>query len=305
MARADRRRNELHPAGGPPHGHPRVGYVRFGALPEASWLLYGMKPVLLAVVVQALWNWVPRAARTWPLRALGTAAASASALGVNELLVLFGSGLAVAISRRALPRSRNGGLRLLAPIVPAATGAAAASAITLPGLFWVFLKTGSVLFGSGYVLLAFLRADLVERPGWMTEAQLLDAIAVGQVTPGPVFSTATFIGYLLAGPSGALLTTLGIFLPAFLFVALSGPLVPRLRASPAAGAFLDGVVVASIALMAVVTVQLGRAAVVDVATAGLGVAAAAALVRFKVNPTWLVLGGALAGLAAHGLGAVS
>jgi len=163
----------------------------------------------------------------------------------------------------------------------------------------VFLKTGSVLFGSGYVLLAFLRADLVERLHWLTEAQLLDAIAVGQVTPGPVFTTATFVGYVLAGPTGALVATAGIFLPAFVFVALSGPLVPRLRASPRAGAFLDGVNVASLALMAVVTAQLGRAALVDLPTALLALLSAALLLRWKVNSTWLVLGGAGVGWALH------
>jgi chromate transporter len=166
----------------------------------------------------------------------------------------------------------------------------------------VFFKTGSVLFGSGYVLLAFLRADLVQRLGWLTEAQLIDAIAVGQVTPGPVFTTATFIGYVLAGPSGALVATAGIFLPAFVFVALSGPLVPRLRASPLAGAFLDGVNVASLALMAVVTLQLGRAALVDVPTVVLAVASALLLVLLQPNATWLVLGGAAVGWALHALG---
>jgi chromate transporter len=174
--------------------------------------------------------------------------------------------------------------------------------VTLPGLFWIFVKIGSVLFGSGYVLLAFLRADLVERLGWLTEAQLIDAIAVGQVTPGPVFTTATFIGYLLAGASGALVATAGIFLPAFIFVALSGPLVPRLRASPLAGAFLDGVNVASVALMTVVTIQLGHAALIDIPTAVLAVVSAALLVRFKLNATWLIVGGAAAGWLVHMLG---
>lgn len=149
------------------------------------------------------------------------------------------------------------------------------------------------------MLLAFLRADLVTRWGWITEAQLLDATAIGQVTPGPVFTTATFIGYLLAGPVGALVGTLGIFLPAFFFVAVSGPLVPRLRRSPVAGAFLDGVNAASLALMAVVTWQLGRAALIDFPTLALAVLSAVALLRFRVNSAWLVLGGALMGLFIH------
>jgi chromate transporter len=170
----------------------------------------------------------------------------------------------------------------------------------LTPLFLFFLKVGSVLFGSGYVLLAFLRADLVERWGWLSEAQLLDAVAVGQVTPGPVFTTATFIGYLLGGGAGALVATVGIFLPAFVFVALSGPLVPRIRRSPVAGAFLDGVNVASIALVALVGVQLGRAALVDLPALALALVSAVLLVRFRVNSSWLVLGGALAGLALRG-----
>jgi chromate transporter len=212
-------------------------YVRYGTVPAAGWLRYGVKPVILGVVVQALWGLAPRAARTRFLRVLAGACTLAAALGGNELAILFGAGaFSVAVARARSARegggARGGGAaRLLAPLVPAAATAGAASGVTLPSLFWVFLKTGSVLFGSGYVLLAFLRADLVQRLGWLTEAQLLDAIAVGQVTPGPVFTTATFVGWVLAGPRGAVVATVGIFLPAFVFVAASGPLVPRLRAS--------------------------------------------------------------------------
>lgn len=281
-------------------------YVRFGTVPAAAWLLYGVKPVILGVVLQAIWGLTPKAARTTRLRVLGGAALVLAAFGVYELAVLFGVGaVSVAIARFADGKKAGGSLRQIIPVVPAAATATAASAVTLPSLFWVFLKTGSVLFGSGYVLLAFLRADLVQRLGWLTEAQLIDAIAVGQVTPGPVFTTATFIGYVLAGPSGALVATAGIFLPAFVFVALSGPLVPRLRASSGAAAFLDGVNVASLALMAVVTAQLGRAALVDVPTVAIGLVSAVLLVRFKVNSTWLVLGGAAAGWIVHALGLAS
>jgi chromate transporter len=277
-------------------------YVRFGKLPQTSWLLWGVKPVILAIVLQALWGLAPAAARTWPLRILGALAIAASVLGVNELAILFGAGAAALAAHRLRGKGGTGGLAQLAPALPVAATAAAASAVTLPGLFWVFLKIGSVLFGSGYVLLAFLRADLVHRLHWLTEAQLIDAVAAGQVTPGPVFTTATFVGYVLAGAPGALVATAGIFLPAFLFVALSGPVVPRLRASPAAGAFLDGVNVASLALMAVVTSQLGRAAIGDIWTAAIGVVAAVLLLRFKTSSTWLVLGGAALGLAAYASG---
>jgi chromate transporter len=159
-----------------------------------------------------------------------------------------------------------------------------------------FVKVGAILFGSGYVLLAFLRADLVDRWRWLTEAQLLDAITVGQITPGPVFTTATFIGYVLGGTTGAVVATCGIFLPAFLFVALSGPLIPRFRRSPTAGAFLDGVNVASLALMAVVTWHLSWAAVVDVPTMLLALLSAVLLMHFRVNAAWLILSGGLVGL---------
>ena len=274
-------------------------YVRFGSLPSVGWLLYGVKPVILAVVVQAIWGLAPKAARTTPLRALGAAAVLLGLLGVDELGLLFGTGLIAALISH---RARESKVSLsFAPVLPLALGAGASAVkgLTLTSLFWVFLKIGSVLFGSGYVLLAFLRADLVERLGWLSEGQLIDAIAVGQVTPGPVFTTATFIGYLLAGPSGALVATAGIFLPAFVFVALSGPLVPKLRGSPLAGAFLNGVNVASLALMAVVTLQLGRAALLDIPTLLFAAVSAALLLRFKLNASWLVLGGGVAGWLVH------
>jgi chromate transporter len=225
-----------------------------------------------------------------------------AALGLDELLVLFGCGAAaVALARRTPAPATRGALGLL-PVMPALGVVTVASTVTLPSLFWVFAKTGSVLFGSGYVLLAFLRSDLVERLRWLTEAQLLDAIAVGQVTPGPVFTTATFVGYVLAGPSGALVATAGIFLPAFVFVALSGPLVPRLRASRTAGAFLDGVNVASLALMAAVSLELARTALIDAPTIALAAIALVALIRFRVASPWLVGLGAIVGGALTFLG---
>lgn len=278
-------------------------YVRYGSLPQASWLLYGVKPAMMVIVLQALWKLLPVATKRPLLRVLATAAAIAAFAGAHELVVLFGAGLvALLVQRRGSRGALGASLQQLAPVVPALALGTATSALTLPSLFWVFCKTGSVLFGSGYVLLAFLRADLVERLRWLTEAQLIDAIAVGQITPGPVFTTATFVGYVLAGPSGALVATAGIFLPAFVFVALSGPLVPRLRASPGAAAFLDGVNAASLALMALVTLQLGRAALSDLPAALIALCAALLVLRWKVNATWLVLGGALIGYAVHGLG---
>jgi chromate transporter len=276
-------------------------YVRFGAVPAVGWLLYGVKPVILGVVVQAIAGLGPKAARTTGLRVLAGLAALFVALGVHELVVLLAAGASAHALARVPRKPTDGAASLILPLAPAAA-VGVAGVVTLPALFWVFLKTGAVLFGSGYVLLAFLRADLVERLGWLTEAQLLDAVAVGQITPGPVFTTATFVGYLLAGVSGALVATLGIFLPAFVLVALSGPLVPRLRASPGAAAFLDGVNAASLALMAVVTVQLGRAALTDIPTVCLGVVGAFLLLWFRLNSTWVILGGGVAGWALHALG---
>jgi chromate transporter len=270
-------------------------YVRYGQLPAAEGLLRGVKPVVIAVVAQALFGFARTAIRTLPLALVGVASAAAAAAGAHELAVLAAAGAAVAAAKVA--RTPRATLPAIAPLWPLAAGAVAAAApFGLSRLFLVFLKIGAVLYGSGYVLLAFLRSDLVERLGWLTEAQLLDAVAVGQVTPGPVFTTATFVGWVLAGGAGAAVATLGIFLPAFVFVALSGPLVRRVRASPVAGAFLDGVNVASLALMAVVSVQLARSAVTGLATGALAAASAILLLRFRVNSSWLVLGGAAVGV---------
>lgn len=226
-------------------------YVKYGTLPQGEAILRGVKPVVIAVVFQAMWRLGRSAVKSPTLAAVALTATVAAALGAP-----FG---------------------------------------LLP-LFAVFAKIGAVLFGSGYVLLVFLRADLVERLHWLSEQQLLDAVAVGQVTPGPVFTTATFVGYVLGGGPGAAVATLGIFLPAFVFVALSGPLIPRLRRSPTAGAVLDGVNVASLALMVVVTWHLARSALVDGGTVTLALLSAVLLLWRRVNSAWLVLGGAMAGL---------
>jgi chromate transporter len=265
-----------------------------------------VKPVIIAVVLQALWGLGKTAVKTKLLAGVGIACVVASALGASELAVLFGAGAIVAASRRIGPANEPKGPSApsVFPFAVVAGGAgvsAAAVPFSLLLLFGFFVKVGAILFGSGYVLLAFLRADLVDRLHWLTEAQLLDAVAVGQVTPGPVFTTATFIGYVLGGVPGAALATLGIFLPAFFFVAVSGPLVARIRRSATAGPFLDGVNVASLALMAVVTFQLGRSAVNDWVSGALALVAAVLLLRFKLNSAWLVLGGGLVGLLTHAL----
>jgi len=271
-------------------------YVRFGALPEASATLYGVKPVIVAVIAQALWGLSRSAIKNRTLAAVGVVCAIASLAGMNELLVLAAGGALYTVrwGGRANAGSSPGIVILGSTKAAAVTLAATVSA---QSVFLVFLKIGSVLFGSGYVLLAFLRAELVEARHWLTESQLLDAVAAGQLTPGPVFTTATFVGYLLHGGVGALAATFGIFAPAFFFVALSGPLVPRLRRSAVAGRFLDGLNVASLALMAVVTFDLGRAALVDPWTIVISIGSAVLLVVYEVNSVWLVISGAALGNA--------
>jgi len=254
-------------------------YVRYGTLPEMGMVLRAVKPVIIIVVAQALWSLGKTAIKTSLLLGVAVGSVILSLAGVHELLVLLMATIGSAIAGRV---ARNSSM-LSVGLLP---------------LFLFFLKVGSVLFGSGYVLLAFLRADLVERWHWMTAGQLLDAVAVGQITPGPVFTTATFVGYVLAGIPGALVATVGIFLPAFVFVALSGSLVPRLRNSSIAGLALDGVNAGSLAIMAVVTVQLAARALVDIPTIIIAAAAGLAIFKFKMNSAWLVGAAALAGLAA-------
>ena len=279
-------------------------YVRYGSLPQVAGILYGIKPVIIVVVVQALWLLLRTAIKTWFLAVVGIAAVALTLLGTHELLVLLAGGVVVSVVRLLADRIKNRHTLIsLLPTSPAIlflqTGMAASSFGLWP-LFLFFLKVGAVLYGSGYVLLAFIRADLVQRWHWLTEAQLLDAVAVGQLTPGPVFTTATFIGYVLAGTRGAAVATVGIFLPAFCFVALSGPLVPRIRRSMTAAAFLDGVNAAALSLMFVVTYQLGRAALVDITTIGLAVVSAILLFFVRLNSVWLILGGAIAGWLVYG-----
>lgn len=271
-------------------------YVRYGSLPQVAGVLYGVKPVIIVIVLQALWSLGRTAIKTKWLALVAVIAVALTLARVHELLVLFGAGVIVGAGRLIAGQIRGGLNSLLAffALFLQASPAAAASFGLWP-LFLFFLKVGSVLYGSGYVLLAFIRSDLVERWHWLTETQLLDAIAVGQVTPGPVFTTATFIGYVLGGTRGALVATVGIFLPAFLFVAASGPLVPRIRRSPIAGAFLDGVNVAALALMAVVTYQLGRAALTDLTTIVLALVSGIILFGFRINSAWLIVSAAILG----------
>lgn len=279
-------------------------YVRYGSLPEVSAAMYGVKAAMIAVIVQALIALAIKSIKSPALALLGGIVGVLSFLDVNELILLFGSGASLGVAAWYRHERRN-----LKPIIVFATIAAAFVLLPLVlqsqptqsqpfsvnalGLF--FLKVGSVLFGSGYVLIAFLRADLVARWHWLSANQLLDSIAVGQVTPGPVFTTATFIGFLLAGPMGALVATIAIFLPSFLFVGLSGPLLPRIRKSYSTAAFLDGVNVASVCLMASVVWQLVHSAIIDLPSAAIAVASLYLLLRTRVNSVWIILGSCAAG----------
>lgn len=272
-------------------------YVEYGRTPQGEALLYGIKPVIIAIVLQALFR-LGRAAVKGPLLAvIGVAALLLYLFGVNELLLLFGGGL-VLVALQAIRKAPQWSAVFL-PLI-GASGlvrlAEPATPVRLDQLFFIFLKIGAVLYGSGYVLLAFLRNDFVLRLGWLTDQQLLDAVAIGQFTPGPVFTTATFIGYVLAGVPGAILATVGIFLPSFCFVALLNRIVPYLRRSVWTAVLLDGINVAALGLMAGVTWQLGQEAIVDGVTLLLAVGAIIVLFRFKLNSAWLVLGGGIVGL---------
>jgi chromate transporter len=271
-------------------------YVRFGALPQAQQLLYGIKPVVIAIIIQALWYLGRKAVKETLLAVAALAVLVLYFLGINEIALLFGCGLAVMLAVNFRRLQKKFFSFFLLPIGGFAAFNTTLASFKLPMLFLTFLKIGSVLYGSGYVLFAFLRADFVERLGWLTDQQLVDAIAIGQITPGPLFTTATFIGFILGGLPGAILATLGIFLPSFIFVAISNPWIPRMRRSPWFGGLLDGANAASLSLMAAVTWQLGRGSLTDWLSILISIISFALLVRFKINSTWLIIGGALIGL---------
>jgi len=275
-------------------------YTLVGSTPAANWLLYGIKPVIIAIILQALWSLGRKAVKSPVLAIVGVLAFALYLTGVNEVALLFISGGLVMLiaNMRRLRTLRVDSLPLLLG-VPGALFAQAAVPVSMGLLFLNFLKIGAVLYGSGYVLLAFLRGDFVNRLHWLTDQQLLDAVAVGQFTPGPVSSTATFIGFVLGGVPGAILATVGIFLPSFVFVAISNPFIPRVRQSPWLSSLLDGVNIAALALMAAVTLELAQAALIDWLTLILAVVAAVALFRFKVNATWLIAASGIISIVYH------
>jgi chromate transporter len=271
-----------------------VLYEKYSALPQAEALLYGIKPVVIALILHALWSLGRQAVKQIWLFGLALVVLALYFLGFNEIALLLGSGILV-LALKGFANWRSGKAALLAPLGMLPALVLAAQPFSLALMFLLFLKIGSVLYGSGYVLLAFLRADFVEGLGWLTDRQLLDAVAIGQFTPGPLFTTATFIGYLLAGIPGALLATLGIFLPSFIFVVITNPIISRLRQSAGASAFLDGVNVSALALMAAVTWQLAADSLIDLPAMLIFLVALPLIWRAKINSAWLVLGGAIAG----------
>jgi chromate transporter len=277
-------------------------YVNYGATPQATWILYGIKPVIVAIIIQALWGLLKTAVKGPVLAGAGILVLGLYLLDFNPVALLLGSGLLVTLLKNGWwlgRRQRTTGASAVffsTVGVPAVVASMAQVPFSLTTLFITFLKLGSVVFGSGYVLLAFLRNDFVHRLGWLTDRQILDAVAIGQFTPGPVFTTATFIGYVVGGLTGAMLATVGIFLPAFIFVAIVFPIIGMLRQSRWSSGFLDGVNVGALGLMAGVTWQLGRAAVIDWVTAGLALISCVLVFVVKINSVWLVLGGGAVGL---------
>ncbi|MDO8578613.1 MAG: chromate efflux transporter [Dehalococcoidales bacterium] len=275
-------------------------YVTYGSLPQVGWVLYGVKPVVIAIIVQALWDLGRKGVKSLLTAVTGAAVIVLYFFGINEIALLFG-GAAFVLLIRFIPRfiKRETSALSLLPVagIPLPVLSAGAVPFSQTTLFLTFLKIGAVIYGSGYVLFAFFNSEFVEHLGWLTRNQLLDAIAVGQITPGPISTSATFIGYLMGGVPSALLATLAFFLPSFVLVAVLSRFVPLLRKHWWSGAFLDGVNVSALGLMAAVTWTLGQTAVVDWFTIAITVAAVVLVFRFKVKSVWLVLGGGIIGVA--------
>ncbi len=275
-------------------------YVTYGSLPQVGWVLYGVKPVVIAIILQALWDMGRKGVKSLLTALTGVAVIVLYFFGINEIALLFG-GAALVLLVRFMPHfvKREASALSLLPVagIPLPILSAGAVPFSQATLFLTFLKIGAVIYGSGYVLFAFFNSEFVEHLGWLTHNQLLDAIAVGQVTPGPVSTSATFVGYLMGGVPSALLATLAFFLPSFVLVAAISRFVPLLRKHWWSGAFLDGVNVSALGLMAAVTWTLGRAAVVDWFTVTMAAAAVVLVLRFKVKSVWLVVGGGIIGIA--------
>lgn len=272
-----------------------IAYVEYQTIPAVGWLLYGVKPVIIAIIAQALWKLGKSALKNIPTWIAGILVLALYFVNINEIALMLGAGLAVSLVRNLTFLKKTKSLSIFFPF-PLAAIAIEAHPKTWTAVFLSFLKIGSVLYGGGYVLLAFVQQEFVDRTHWLTSQQLLDAVAIGQFTPGPLFTTATFIGYLVAGNLGAIAATIGIFLPAFILVPLINPFVAKLRKSPWTSGFLDGVNAASIGLMAAVAWELGRGTLIDVWTILVAIASLIILLKFpKFNSAWVVIAGAVIG----------
>lgn len=278
-------------------------YVRFAQLPLIEPFLLGIKPAVLAVILGAVYRLGRQAIKSWSLAGVALLVAGATALGANAALALLG-GAALAMlvlrARELLPLASLMGMGMMrTPVILWARGwiQTGEQGPSLAGLSLIFLKIGSILYGSGYVLVAFLENDLVTRQGWISQSQLLDAISAGQFTPGPVLSTSAFIGFILLGPVGAAVAAFSIFLPSFILVAMLNPLIPRLRNSPWTAAFLDGANASAVAVMVAVLIDLGVGSLTSIPAWGIFLLAALIRLRWSVSPAWLILGGAALGAA--------
>lgn len=271
-------------------------YVEYGTTTYAETLFYGIKPVIIAIVLQALYMLGRKAVKGVLTSLVAVAVMGGYFYGINEILLIFLGGVVVMLLRNYKSFTGSRMFSFVAPLLGINLIALQAKEIALSTLFLTFFKIGAVLYGSGYVLLAFLEADFVNTLGWISTQQLVDVVAIGQVTPGPLFTTATSVGYLVAGFKGAALATVAIFLPSFFFVPLVNSVVPKIRNSQLAGAALDGVNAASLGLMAAVTIQLARVSLIDPLTIILALLSVGALFFFRVNSTWLIAGGGIVGL---------
>jgi chromate transporter len=272
-------------------------YVQYGSLPAVAPLLVGIKPAVIAIIVTAVYRLGLKAVKNWQTAVVGLGVLIAALWGVDEVIALLVGGVLGVLLLRAVAGSAA---LLLLPLLPGSElrwllQQEGETAVSLWSLGAFFLKIGAILYGSGYVLVAYLEGGLVEQLGWLTQAELLDAIAIGQFTPGPVLTTATFVGFIIAGVPGAIVATAGIFLPSFLFVLVLNPLIPKMRQSVWLSAFLDAVNVAAVGLMVAVLINLGRQTFTNWQSVLIALLALAASVRFKVNSAWIVLGGAVLG----------
>jgi chromate transporter len=280
-------------------------YVRYGALPAAQWILYGINPMVIAIIADALLSLGRTALKTVWLALMAVASLALYFRGVSIVAIIAATAVLAAIAGYSKTKGQRKALGIFslpagkakAMLTTFAVAAASAIPFSMTRLFLTFLKIGAVAYGSGYVLLAFLRADFVAHLHWLTDKQLLDAIAAGMVTPGPAFASATFVGYLTGGLRGALLATLGMFLPSFVFIAIIFPLIPKLKKAPGARVFLDAINAVTVGLMAAVSWQLARGAILDAFTAVEAIVGLVILRRFQINSAWLILGGLLAGFA--------